>query len=1047
MSSVHTSKGSQVSKQSARRNTVLALAVLVTGTGGVAAAQNAPAAAPATTQEAAPSAPAPTPQQATPAPAPQPAATSAQPGQPAAATPVQQPVEAPQPKQALTPKAQPKAQPKAAAKPAVEEPPQEEYVEEIVVTGSRIPRKELTTAAPVTVVDRAQIEKTGKTSIGEILQNLPEQSNATNTQVNNGGSGATRVNLRGLGTARTLVLLNGRRHVAGGTGADATVDLNAIPTAAIERIEILKDGGSAVYGSDAISGVVNIITRKDFSGTELRAYSGLSTHADGLLYDLSMTTGQSTERGNILFTAGYYTQKDVFAGDRDFSKYAQRYNWNSRKVATSGSVVVPDGAFFVYDPTVSGNATWNDLLANNPDEDSFFRGANGWRPFNLSGVPEAGGDLYNFQPANYLVTPQQRAHVYSTGGLRLGTNARAFYEASYTNRQSSQKLAPEPLSTASEDVTVSAANIYNPFGVNMTPDSVEVVRRMTEFGTRDFAQDLTTFRVVTGLEGKLDESFGPLKDWHWDLAYNYGRTQGIETKQGTLRRSRLQNALGPSFIDPNTGQAMCGTPEAPLTDGCAPLNLFGGAGTVSPEAVKYLGFRGTARGFTDQTAITANFAGELFKVSPTAHAAGLALGYEHRREGGAYIPDPLTAVGDTTGNKVASTEGRYYVNEGYLELSVPVLGVTNADTGELRDMVEVTGAARAFNYNTFGSDFTYKFGGRVSPIPDFTLRATYSTAFRAPSVNELYLGQTDSFVQVKDPCSDREQGSAVDAACDAQGVPDNLSDPGTQQRTLLGGNAALKPETANIVTVGVVLEPRFLKDVTATVDYYNISVGQSITNLGTDVILNSCYPTAGGTTPQYCDLVHRGSNGLISYVNDPLTNVGGDKTGGVDISLRYTPQTPYGRFGFTGDATWLQKFDRTLAGGTVLHAKGNYDLQEVHTPWVAIVGASWARDALSASTRMRFVEGFQECQNNDCQLKDGAAPPISRQVSNYYTFDANVGYDLQTKLGNVSTQLGVNNVFNARPAVVYNGFLASSDATTYDYMGRYFYVRLSYNYY
>ncbi|WP_407736747.1 TonB-dependent receptor domain-containing protein [Hyalangium sp.] len=1015
------------------------MAVLVTGTGGVAAAQSAPGATPATTQEAAPPAP---------APAPQPAAPTAQPAQPNAATPVQQPVEATQPNPAQKPSAQPKAQPKAAAKPAQEEPPPEEYVEEMVVTGSRIPRKELTTAAPVTVLDRTQIEKTGKTSIGEILQNLPEQSNATNTQVNNGGSGETRVNLRGLGTARTLVLLNGRRHVAGGTGADATVDLNAIPTAAIERIEILKDGGSAVYGSDAISGVVNIITRKDFSGTELRAYSGLSTHADGLLYDLSMTTGQSTERGNILFTAGYYTQKDVFAGDRDFSHYARSYNWNSRKVSTSGSVYVPEGAFFVYDPTVPGNATWNDLLANNPGVDAFFRGANGWREFNYTaGVPEAGGDLYNYQPANYLVTPSQRAHVYSTGGLRLGTNSRAFYEASYTNRRSSQQLAPEPLSTAGEDLTVSAANVYNPFGVDMTPDTVEVLRRMTEFGNRAFAQDITTFRIVTGLEGRLDESFGPLKDWRWDVAYNYGRTQGIETKQGTLRRSRLQNALGPSFVDPSTGEAVCGTPEAPIQDGCSPLNLFGGPGSISQEAVNYLGFRGTARGFTDQTAITANFAGELFKVNPSARAVGLAVGYEHRREGGAFIPDPLTAVGDTTGNKVAATEGRYYVNEGYLELSVPVLGATNPDTGDLRDVVEVTGAARAFNYNTFGSDFTYKFGGRVSPIPDFTLRATYSTAFRAPSVNELYLGQTDSFVGVKDPCSDREQGSPVDAACDAQGVPDGLSDPRAQERTLLGGNPALKPETANIVTVGVVLEPRFLKDVSATVDYFNISVGQSITNLGTDVILNACYPTAGGTTPQYCDLIHRGSNGLITTVNDPLTNVGGDKTGGVDIALRYSPQTRYGRFGLSGDATWLQKFDRTLAGGTVLHAKGNYDLQEVHTPWVAILGASWARDELSASTRMRFVQGFEECQNNDCQIHEDAPPPVLRDVSNYYTFDANVGYDLATKLGNVSTQVGVNNVFNARPAVVYNGFLASSDATTYDYMGRYFYVRLSYTYY
>ncbi|WP_224369728.1 TonB-dependent receptor domain-containing protein [Hyalangium versicolor] len=1029
MSRVHTSKGSKVSKQSTRKNTVLALAVLVSGTGGTAVAQEAPAPAPAT-QEAAPPAPAPAPQ-----------------AQPPADAPVQQPIESTQPQAPVTPKAQPA--PKPAAKPAAAEPvPEEEYVEEIVVTGSRIPRKELTTAAPVTVLDRQQIEKTGKTSIGEILQNLPEQSNAINTQYNNGGDGSTRVNLRGLGAERTLVLLNGRRHVAGGTGADATVDLNAIPTAAIQRIEILKDGGSAVYGSDAISGVVNIITRKDFSGTELRAFSGISSHGDGALYDLSLTTGQSTERGSVLFTAGYYTQKDVFAGDRGFSEFARTYNWQSRKVSTSGSVYIPEGAFFIYD-RVNGNATWNDLLSRYPDDDAFIRGADGYRPFDLSGVPEAGGDLYNYQPINYLVTPSQRAHMYSTGGVRLGTNSRAFFEASYTNRQSSQQLAPEPLSTAGEGLTISSASIYNPFGVDLTPDTVEVLRRLTEFGPRYFQQDITTFRIVTGLEGKLDEDFGPLKDWHWDVAYNYGRTQGIDTKQGTLQVSRLQAALGPSFIDPSTGLAVCGTPEAPIGGGCSPLNLLGGPGTISREAVNYLSFRGTARGFTQQTSITANLGGELFRVSPTARPAGLALGYEHRREGGANIPDPITNAGDTTGNKVASTEGRYYVNEGYMELSVPVLGETNSETGELRDVLEVSGAARAFNYNTFGSDFTYKFGTRVSVIPDFTLRATWSTAFRAPSVNELFLGQTDSFVGVKDPCASdaRTEGSALDQACDAQGVPDGLSDPRLQQRTLLGGNAKLKPETAKILTVGVVFEPQFLKDVSATVDYYNIAVDDSITELGTDVILNNCYPTANGVTPQYCEKVHRSANGLINFVDDPLTNVGGDRTGGIDISLRYSPQTPFGRVGLSADATWLQKFDRTLANGRVLKAKGNYDLQEVHTDWVGMLGASWARDAASAAVNMRFVNGFKECQNNDCQEVDGASAPISRTVKDYYTFDANVGYDFETKLGTLGAQIGVNNIFDAKPAVVYNGFLASSDASTYDYMGRYFYARLSYNYY
>ncbi len=1008
MSSDHSRRGSKVPKHSARKNkkTVLAVAVVVNGAWGVAGAQEA--ATPAPTEQTQP-----------------------------APNPVQQPIGAAQPAQPAP------AAPAARAQPAAEEPPVEEYTEDIVVTGSRIPRKELTTAAPVTVLDKAQIEATGRTSIGEILQNLPEQSNAINTQFNNGGDGSTRVNLRGLGSIRTLVLLNGRRHVAGGTGADATVDLNAIPTAAIQRIEILKDGGSAVYGSDAISGVVNIITRKDYSGTEVRGFTGISGRGDGLLYDLSLTTGQSTERGNILFTAGYYTQKDVFAGDRPFSKYDTEYDWNERQFYTQGSSSTPEG--YVGASGAGGNVDWVNLRAKYPKATRFTYdlGLKEWRPFNTVGVQDAGGDMYNYQPANYLVTPQQRAHVYSAGGLRLGSNARAFFEASYTNRQSSQQLAPEPLFTLTEGLSVAGDNVYNPFG---RPFS-DVRRRLVEFGTRDYTQDLSTFRVVTGLEGRLSEDFGPLSGFSWDLAYNYGRTQGVNTKSGLLQRSRLAAAIGPSFIDPVTEQATCGTMDNPIDD-CVPLNLFGGPGSISKEMAEYLSYRGTARGFTQQTAVTANFAGELFKLTNKANPTGIALGYEHRREGGAYIPDPLTAKGDTTGNKVAPTEGRYYVNEGYAELSIPVVGTTDAETGENRDMLEFTGAARVFSYNTFGTDFTYKFGSRFTPISDVTLRGTYSTAFRAPAVGELYSGATDGFPSVTDPCSDREQGTPVDAACDAQKVPEGLSDERSQQRSVGGGNPSLQPETAKILTAGVVLQPRFLKDVTATVDYYAITVDQAVSSVGADVRLNSCYPREAGVEPQYCNSIERNEDGLITLIRDPLENVGGDTTNGLDFSVRYSPQTAFGRVGLSLDATYLAKFDRELAGGVIIKARNTYDLTGVYTDWKANVGASWARDALSAAVNMRFINGFKECENNACTQQDPEAPPaIFRDVKDYYTFDANVAYDWEMKSGMATAQFGVNNLFDAAPAVVANGFLASSDAATYDYMGRYFYLRLSYNYY
>src|SRR6266566_5478407 len=229
-----------------------------------------------------------------------------------------------------------------------------EASEEIVVTGSRIRRKDLTTPAPVTVISREQVTASGKVSIGDFLQSLPEQGNAINTQVNNGGDGATRISLRGLGSARTLVLMNGRRFVPGGTGADSSVDLNSIPTAAIERVEVLKDGASAVYGSDAIAGVVNIITRKGFKGTELSGYGGVSQHGDGTTYDFNVTTGQSGDRGNVVFSAGYYNQHTVWAGARDFSKFQLYYDPTSTDCPqdTAGNCLGRPGEILVGSGTI-----------------------------------------------------------------------------------------------------------------------------------------------------------------------------------------------------------------------------------------------------------------------------------------------------------------------------------------------------------------------------------------------------------------------------------------------------------------------------------------------------------------------------------------------------------------------------------------------------------------------------------------------------------------------------------------------------------------------
>lgn len=909
----------------------------------------------------------------------------------------------------------------------------EVVAEEIVVTGTRIPRLEVGTAAPVTTVNRAQIQSSGRASVGDILQTLPEQTGGINTQVNNGGDGSTRINLRGFGTNRSLVLLNGRRMVPGGTGANATVDLNTIPAAAIDRIEILKDGASAIYGSDAISGVVNIITRTDYDATEISGFTGISQRGDGRIFDVSFTTGISAKRGNILFSGGFTSQTDVWSRHRDFSRFdygVAGYDWASAQKRPAGSSATPNGRFAT--PKDMGNAAWEALKAQYPGTSNFTIGADGkWRPFNAAGVKEAGGDFYNYQPDNYLVTPQQRLNLFSTGSYRLLGSARAYYEALYTHRESAQTLAPEPLFTDQEELTVSRNNVYNPWGVDFTT----VRRRLVEFGNRIFTQDVDTFRVVAGVKGNF------LPSWTWDLSVNYGRTQGVAAKAGLLQRSKLANALGPSFRDPD-GVARCGTTDAPI-DGCVPINLFGGAGTISPEARDYLTYRGTARGYNQQVLLSAATAGELVKIGNAQSPMGFAAGYEHRDESGASIQDPLTSQGDTTGTKTADTQGSYSVNEAFLELNIPLLSRFGSWAGP-GNLLELNAAGRFVNYSSFGSNFTYKAGARVSPARDVTLRGTFSTAFRAPSVSELFLGAADSFPNGSDPCANRTQGSPLDAACDAQGVPEDLADDRGQILTRLGGNAKLRPETAQSFTIGAAFEPRWVKDLALTVDYYNIKVINAIQSVTGDVILASCYPAQGGA-PAYCDRIHRAADGLIRSIDDPLSNVGGDQLSGIDFQIDYSPQTPVGAVGLTLNLNYLGFFDRTLADGRVIHAKGSYDLSLVLPEWKGNITASYGNHGWSGALTVRWLEGFRECEDNACQQTDPTAPPPrTRNIDAYAAADVNVGYKLSHPGGSATSfSLGVNNLFDTAPPYIVNGFTATSDSTAYDYMGRYFYLRLS----
>jgi outer membrane receptor protein involved in Fe transport len=655
-------------------------------------------------------------------------------------------------------------------------------------------------------------------------------------------------------------------------------------------------------------------------------------------------------------------------------------------------------------------------------------GKGGWLPFSTP------GDLYNYQPVNYLFTPSQRYNAFGKGHYNLGDHANAFFEGLYINRQSDQQLAPEPFLAA---VPISGQSIYNPIGA----DVYDYRRRLEEFGPRRSLQNIDTFRVVTGLQGKTPED-AILPSWKWEVSYNYGHTVGTQRNEGNLILSRLANALGPSFIDPN-GKPKCGAPGAEI-DGCVPMNIMGPSGSITTAMRDYVTFTGVNSGYNDQKTALAQAGGRLAKL-PNGGDISLALGADYRQEAGGSTPDPLTATGDTTGNAYAPTYGKYNVAEGYGELSVvPVSGLTGLD------WLEIDLAARGFRYNTFGSGLTYKGGALLKTFGGFAVRGTYSTAFRAPSVAELYSGRADNFPASTDPCDTDTDGDGVSDGpiqdpvtakrCMQQGVPANAVFGTSQQRTVEGGNPALKAETAKVFTGGIVFEPPALKGLSITLDYFRVDIQKAIQSLGAQIILANCYTR---DQDDACNAIHRDpqKQGAIDFIEDPLSNVGGTTTDGIDFAVAHDISTSAGRFHQQFEGQYLHKYtlDNTFQ---LLQGVGYYDLG-VYPKIKANFSTSWASKHFDAGAILRYIGGYKECMDNDCNNPDNLAMGYERSVSQYFIASLFGGYTTKTGAGTTRFTLGVNNILDQRPPLIYIGFAGDSDASTYDYMGRYVYARMS----
>ena len=902
-------------------------------------------------------------------------------------------------------------------------------IEEVVVTGSRIARADIEGVAPVTVYTSVDIDRSGATSIGQLLREMPSVSGgAQTTQVNNGGGGTMQISLRGLGAVRTLVLMNGRRVTASvDSGADGiAVDLNTIPTSIIERIEVLKDGASAAYGSDAIAGVVNIITKQGYDGFELSTYYGDATEGGGARKQIDLVTGGSGDDNNWLFVGSYTDEQEIEVTDREWSSVPLFQA--AGDIIFLGSSAPPWGRYRSFSEMSAGRDCNGDgaLGENNCDLTLGPEYGSEFRTFNYFG-----GDSYNYAPSNYQRQPNERWSLSFFGDTKVSSLSSAgllgdvtgYVEATYTNRESNQKLAEVPLAPLAFfgfSAPYSADNYYNPFGTDV-PDWR---RRMVEGGSRTSPNSENTVRALIGIGG--DWIDGALAGWSWDAHFIKGESRR-ETHFGDIYNlERVANAVGPTTGSPQGGDLQCATDSA----NCVPLNTFG-EGSVTQEMLDYITFTTNESFEMDQEIFSFSLStGSLFDLP--AGPVGFAVGFEYREELASDTPDSQVAtLGDAaTGTPRQPTSGGYDVTEGYLEVVLPLV----ADAPFMQSL-EFEAAVRFSDYSVFGSTTNPKFGVRWRATDDLVFRGSASTAFRAPNVGELYGGAGSSFPSLSDPCSGGRVGGNV---CMDSRVPDQgFEIISTQIRTRVGGNPDLTPEEADVFTVGAVWTPEaILSGLSLAVDYYDYEISDSIGGLGADFILNSC--AARG---ELCDRIDRFSDGNVRQLDNRTANASGVESKGVDLAVNFKGvPLPIGELDLRLDLTRVLTHDVIQPDGTVIEHSGWFrDDQDGHFgEWKFIFGMDFRfSESLEMSWDLRYIDDVTE--EYDDQF-----------TGEYFerTLDGAIYHDLQanwrTMFGDMQTifTLGVDNLMNEEPSFSLDGFNDNTDVRTFDTVGRYVYGRL-----
>ncbi len=961
-----------------------------------------------------------------------------------------------------------------------------EVLEEIITTGSRIKRADLDSASPVTVIDRATILSQGLTDVGDLLQSMPSMSGSPiGTTTNNGGNGSVQIDLRGMGVDRTLTLVNGQRTVDGG-------DYQTIPSNMIERVEILKDGASAVYGADAVAGVVNIITRRDFEGLEITAQnSDFFDMDDGAQNSIGLLAGTTFDSGHVVFGAEYVQQDPAFQSDAPWDYFQNSYYIYPEGCENTLTQPYPQGCFpigssrvpqsrlpFISLRDINDNGTPDDTSDDFPNpgdfpgQGLFHIGTPASTPYEVGLMTSGAAGTYNYAPVNYIQTPYDRTNLFAESHFDVTDTVRFNVSVRGNFRQSAQELAPLPYTggdpyyngfftnpvtgetIAYEGVSennyylrraVDAYNAANGTALEYHP-VVQPRRRMIETNRR-FTQDITQIQAVVGLEGEFN-------DLDWEVTYNRGYRSRTDVDSGQFSGARLFNALGPSADLNGDGQPECyaqagsdpgGVDASTMIPNCVPLNLFGGGEvdpvtsqpvttTLTQDMIDYVSVDLIDTFLTTMDTLSASISGSTWELP--GGEMGWAFGVGYWGQTYTYSPDSAKATGAATGNVGAGTDGSLYNTSVFGEILAPVF-----DNGE--QAIDIKAGLRYDNWNAFDSDTTWQLGVEFQVIDSLKLRATAGTIFRAPTISDLFGGEVDDFPTFSDPCN--AANFANSPGC-AQIAPqfDN------QVNAKVGGNPNLVPETGDTFTAGLVWSPEFgASDTTITVDYWDVQIEDGISSLGVDFTLNDCYVNQN---PSACALITRNADYTINNIRDIDLNVADQGANGIDTEIRWAMDSSIGQW--EASLLWSHLLERTKVA---FPGDAEQDLSGRYTDPTAEDGGAYASDKFNYSIQWfrgdlsigylgEFIseldaDTFCNCDSDGDPSNNGPNGEYIQKIDSILYHDIVVNYTFPQTGTNIAA--GITNITDEMPPFIDTGFNANTDPATYRLFGTGYYLRLT----